>query len=60
LIVAGWLGLGVAVLFLMRAFGKERWLLTAGAATQEAGAPVGPDLPGQTLRHQEDKHEEST
>ena len=60
LIVAGWLGLGVAVLVLMRAFGKEQWLLTAGAATQEAAAPVGPDLPGQALRQQEDKHEEST
>ena len=60
LIVAGWLGLGVAVLFLMRAFGKEQWLLSAGAATQEAAAPVGPDHPGQALRYQEDKHEEST
>jgi amino acid transporter len=60
LIVAGWLGLGVAVLFLMKAFGKEQWLLTAGAATQEVAAPVGPDHPGQARREQEDEHQEST
>lgn len=44
-IVAGWLGLGVAVLVLMKARGNEQWLLQAGAATQEAGTSVVPDPP---------------
>jgi amino acid transporter len=51
-IVAVWLGLGAAVLFLMRAFGKEKWLLHAGAATHEAGGHGGPDYAGQALPHQ--------
>src|SRR5262249_25791513 len=34
-IVIGWLGLGVAVLVLMKALGYEKWLLLAGAATQD-------------------------
>jgi amino acid transporter len=59
-IVVGWLGLGVAVLVFMKALGHEQWLLLAGAATQEAGASVGPDHPGQDLLHQECKREEST
>jgi amino acid transporter len=42
-IVAGWLGLGVAVLVFMKILGHEKWLLRAGAATQEAGGSVGPD-----------------
>src|SRR5262249_52895694 len=44
-IVAGWLGLGVAVLVLMKALGREQWLLQAGAATQEARTSAGPDSP---------------
>jgi amino acid transporter len=44
-IVGGWLGLGVAVLVLMKALGHEQWLLQAGAATQEAGASAVPDPP---------------
>jgi amino acid transporter len=45
-IVVGWLGLGVAVLILMKALGHEKWLLLAGAATQDATASVRPDHPG--------------
>ena len=60
LIVAVWLGLGVAVLVLMKALGREQWLLQAGAASQIAGSPVGLDYPVQTLPHKEQKHEEST
>jgi amino acid transporter len=58
-IVAGWLGLGVAVLVYMKARGQEKWLLLAGAATQEAVAPVGPDHPGQAVLHQKCKTENS-
>ena len=45
-IVTGWLGLGVAVLVLMKALGYEQWLLLAGASTQEATASVKPNHPG--------------
>ena len=45
-IVIGWLGLGVAVLVLMKALGHEQWLLLAGAATQEPVAAVGQDHSG--------------
>jgi amino acid transporter len=45
-IVTGWLGLGVAVLVLMKALGHEQWLLLAGASTQEAAASVSPNHPG--------------
>jgi amino acid transporter len=58
-IVAGWLGLGIAILFLMKARGQEQWLLQAGAATQEAGASVGPYPPAQRPPHKEYKHEEA-
>jgi amino acid transporter len=50
-IVLGWLVLGIVVLFLMWAFGKEQWLLAAGAATQEAAAPVSRDHAGQAYQH---------
>ena len=59
-IVTVWLGLGVAVLVLMKALGREQWLLQAGAASQIAGSPVGLDYPVQTLPHKEHKHEKST
>jgi len=45
-IVIGWLGLGVAVLVLMKVLGHEKWLLLAGAATQEVAARVDPDPSG--------------
>ena len=45
-IVIGWLGLGVAVLGLMKALGHEKWLLLAGAATQEPAASVKSDHSG--------------
>ena len=44
-IVAGWLGLGVAVLVLMKTLGREQWLLQAGAANQEAATSAVPDIP---------------
>jgi amino acid transporter len=45
-IVAGWLGLGLAILVLMKPLGREQWLLHAGAATQEVMGPERPDHPG--------------
>ena len=45
-IVIGWLGLGVAVLVLMKVLGHEKWLLLAGAATQDVAARVEPDPSG--------------
>src|SRR5215470_4117808 len=52
-LVAGWLGLGIAVLALMKALGYEQWLLQAGAATQEAGATVGSDYLVRAIPHEE-------
>jgi amino acid transporter len=41
-VVGIWLGLGIAMLVAMKALGREQWLLSAGAAAQDAGSENAP------------------